>query len=214
MTPSDRAPVLVGVSQLEQRIDDPLAAREPLDLMIDAVRLAALDAGAPSLLDEASSFRVTRGMWPYKDPARVIADAVGNPGAETGITTWGGNSVQSVFTESAHEIRRGERDIVVLTGAECGNTQAKARRAGAELEWSEAPGEPDRRFGVELRMRHRVEAQRGIVEPSATRGARRSRNTSSASPSSGRVSAAWPRTIPTRGSGTRSPRKRSARRAP
>ena len=165
MTPEDRAPVLVGVSQLDQRTDDPLAAREPLDLMIDAVRLAADDAAAPALLREASSFRVTRGMWPYEDPARVIADAVGNPGAETGVTTWGGNSVQSVFTESAHEIRRGAREIVVLTGAECGNTQAKARRAGVELEWSKAPGEPDRRFGVELKMRHRLEAQRGIVEP-------------------------------------------------
>ncbi len=158
-------PVLVGVSQLEQRTDDPRTAREPLDLMIDAVRQAAEDADSPSLLTDASSVRVIRGMWPYEDPARVVAEAVGNARAETGITTWGGNSVQSVLTESAREIRVGERDIVILTGAECGNTQAKARRAGAELDWAKAPGEPDRRFGVELKMRHRVEAQRGIIEP-------------------------------------------------
>ena len=165
MPQDDLAPILVGVSQLEQRSDDPLAAREPLDLMIEAVRLAAEDAGAPSLLTDASAVRVIRGMWPYEDPARVVAEAVGNPRAETAVTTWGGNSVQSVLTESAIEIQGGQRDIVVLTGAECGNTQAKARRAGVELDWRKAPGEPDRRFGVELKMRHRVEAQRGVLEP-------------------------------------------------
>ena len=161
----DLAPVLVGISQLEQRSDDPRTAREPLDLMIEAVRLAAEDAGAPSLLAGASSVRVIRGMWPYEDPGRVVADAIGNPRAETGVTVWGGNSVQSLLTDTALEIRRGERDIVILTGAECGNTQAKARRAGVELEWRKAPGEPDRRFGVQLKMRHRVEAQRGILDP-------------------------------------------------
>ena len=165
MSLEEQAPVLVGIAQLEQRSDDPLTAREPLHLMIDAVRQAAEDAGAPTLLTQASSVRVIRGMWPYEDPGRAVADAVGNPRAETGITTWGGNSVQSVLTETAREIRAGERDIVVLTGAECGNTQAKARRAGVELDWAKAPGEPDRRFGVELKMRHRVEAQRGILEP-------------------------------------------------
>lgn len=161
----DLAPVLVGISQLEQRSDDPRTAQEPLDLMIEAVRLAAEDAGAPSLLAGASSVRVIRGMWPYEDPGRVVADAIGNPRAETGVTVWGGNSVQSLLTDTALEIRRGERDIVILTGAECGNTQARARRAGVELEWRKAPGEPDRRFGVQLKMRHRVEAQRGILDP-------------------------------------------------
>ena len=165
MSHAEATPVLVGISQLEQRSEDPSAAREPLDLMIDAVRQAAEDAGAPALLTEASAIRVIRGMWPYQDPARVVAEALGNPGAETGMSTWGGNSVQAVLTESALEIQRGAQGVVILTGAECGNTQAKARRAGVELDWRKAPGEPDRRFGIELKMRHRVEAKRGILDP-------------------------------------------------
>ena len=165
MSHAEATPVLVGISQLEQRTEDPSAAREPLDLMIDAVRQAAEDAGAPALLTEASAIRVIRGMWPYEDPARVVAEALGHPDAETGVSTWGGNSVQAVLTESALEIQRGEHGVVILTGAECGNTQAKARRAGVELDWRKAPGEPDRRFGIELKMRHRVEAKRGILHP-------------------------------------------------
>ncbi len=165
MNDADRTPVLVGVAQLEQRASDPLAAKEPLKLMIEAVRAAAEDAHAPELLKRAGAVRVVRGMWPYSNPAAVVADAIGNPGAKTGVTTWGGNSVQSVLSQSALEIAAGTHEAVILTGAECGQTQARARRAGVELDWQEAPGEPDERFGVELKMRHRIEAQRGIAQP-------------------------------------------------
>ncbi len=64
-------PVLIGISQLEQRSSDPTRAKEPLDLMIDAVRAAAADAGSNELLTRATSVRVIRGIWPYKNPARV-----------------------------------------------------------------------------------------------------------------------------------------------
>ncbi len=160
-------PVLVGIAQLEQRDADPVegTGREPLELMIDAVRAAAVDAGAPALLDSAEAVRVTRGMWPYGDPARAVAEAVGCSGAETAMTLWGGDAVQSVLTESALEIRNGTREIVVLAGAECGRTQAKARRAGIDLGWREAPGTPDRVFGEELKMRTRAEAVRGVSQP-------------------------------------------------
>ena len=165
MSDADRTPVLVGVAQLEQRASDPLAAKEPLTLMIEAVRAAAEDAAAPELLQRAGAVRVVRGMWPYSNPAAVVAEAIGNSGAKTGVTTWGGNSVQSALSVSALEIAAGTHDAVILTGAECGQTQARARRAGVELDWQEAPGEPDERFGVELKMRHRIEAQRGIAQP-------------------------------------------------
>ena len=49
--PIAREPVLVGIAQLEQRDAEPAedTGKEPLALMIDAVREAALDAGTPAL---------------------------------------------------------------------------------------------------------------------------------------------------------------------
>ena len=165
----DNTPVLVGVAQLAQRDADPAAGvgNEPLELMIDAVHAAAADAQAPALLGGADAVRVIRGMWPYRNPAKAVAEAVGCSGAETGVSTWGGNSVQAVLSESALEIQRGEKRIILLVGAECGRTQAKARRAGIDIgaRWREAPGVPDRVFGVELKMRHRIEAVRGVAQP-------------------------------------------------
>ena len=165
MTASESTPVLVGIAQIEQRAEHPATAAEPLDLMIRATRAAAEDAGAPSLLTDASAVRVIRGMWPYENPARAVADAIGNPAAETGVSFWGGTVVHHLLSVSALEIQRGAHQTVILTGAECGNTQAKARRAGIDLAWRKAPGKPDRTIGVELRMRHRAEAARGIVNP-------------------------------------------------
>ena len=51
MNRDQTVPVLVGISQLEQRVADPAQAKEPLALMIDAVRAAAADAGSNNLLN-------------------------------------------------------------------------------------------------------------------------------------------------------------------
>ena len=167
MIRNDHVPVLAGIAQCEQRHADPAAGigKEPLEMMIDAVREAAVDAGAPALLGQADSVRVIRGMWPYRNPAKAVAEAIGCPNAQTGISTWGGNSVQAVLNETALEIQSGVRQVVVMTGAECGRTQARARRAGIDLNWRRAAGTPDRTFGVELKMRHRIEARRGVTQP-------------------------------------------------
>lgn len=164
-----QTPILVGAAQLEQRIEDPatgpLTGKEPIELMIDAVRRAAEDAGAPGLLAEAGSVRVIRGMWPYQNPARAVADAIGCPGAQTALTPFGGNFVQTVVNRTALEIQSGEQDLVIITGAECGNTQAKARRAGVDLEWQALPGNPDRLIGEDKDMRHQAEKMLRIGQP-------------------------------------------------
>jgi len=165
MSQPERTPVLAGVAQVEQRELDPAAGKEPLDLMVDAVREATLDAGARSLLQAATSVRVIFCMWPYRNPARVVAERVGISNAETVLTPIGGNMVQSVVNQTALDISRGQHDVVVVTGAECGNSQAKARKAGIELDWSIAPGTPDRIIGDSSPYLDDAEAARGMSRP-------------------------------------------------
>jgi len=149
-------PVLVGIAHVEQRIEDPLQAKEPVELMIEAVQAAAADAGSSDLLN-TTSVRVVRGIWPYENPAKAVAEAIGSPSAQTAITPYGGNFVQTALNRSALDIQAGKHDVIVITGAECGNTQAKAARAGVELDWQSLQGEADLSLGEEVDMRHDAE---------------------------------------------------------
>jgi acetyl-CoA C-acetyltransferase len=165
MNREQAVPVLVGISQLEQRIKDPAQGKEPIELMLDAVRAAAADAGSQQLLTKATSVRVIRGIWPYQNPARVVADAAGIPNAETALTPYGGNYVQSVVNQSALDIQAGRHEVIVITGAECGYAQARARKQGIELAWQQAAGKPDRLIGEDKNMRHEAEKAVGIGQP-------------------------------------------------
>lgn len=162
-------PVLVGIAQNEQRPVDPKISKEPLELMLAALKSAAEDAGSAALLSEAGSVRVVRGMWPYKNPGKVIAETLGCPQAETCLSQFGGNFVQTTVNQSALDIQSGRHEVILITGAECGSTQAKARRAGLnlreDLAWQPAPGTPDTMIGEDVPMVHEIERAIGLTAP-------------------------------------------------
>ena len=97
MNPDPRTPVLVGVSQIEQRVDDPLAGDEPLEMMFQAAERAGRDAGSRELLARADAVCVMRGRWHYANPARAVADRIGASRAQTAVAPFGGHMVQSVL---------------------------------------------------------------------------------------------------------------------
>lgn len=158
-------PVIVGVAQNEQRITDWQQHKEPLELMFDALQSAAGDSGNPKILEAASAIRVIRGRWPYTNPASVLREQLNLPGAETAITQFGGNYVQTVVNQTALDIQAGTHDVVLITGAECGNTQAKAKRADEKLRWEAVGGAPDKVYGEEIPMAHPEELKCQIGAP-------------------------------------------------
>jgi acetyl-CoA C-acetyltransferase len=166
MTVADRSPVLVGAAQLLQRAADPVAAREPLLLMEDVLRAAAEDAGAPGLLAQADSIRVTQGLWEYPNPGGWLAERFGANGVETGLAQISGTSVQSMLSDAAAAITRGERDVVLLVGAEAEHSKRRAKRAGAEPQRSVLPAsKPDRTFGVPTEWRGNPDIAAGLRSP-------------------------------------------------
>src|SRR5437764_10710558 len=89
-----QAPVIVGVAQTLRRPEDPATATAPVQMMADALRLAADDSGAGSaLLERADSVRVAAVLsWRYSDPGTLVAEQLGISPRETVVTTAGGNS--------------------------------------------------------------------------------------------------------------------------
>jgi acetyl-CoA C-acetyltransferase len=162
MRPTQPIPVLVGVGQVLQRLDDPREAAEPLEMMVAALEQAGKDAGAPKLLQRANSIYVLRGAWRYGDPGREIARRLGAMPGETIGTPYGGNFAQACVIDAARAIQAGRRGVVLVAGAENGRSQVQAQRQGVELRETEAPGSPDRKIAEDKAIFHEAELARGM----------------------------------------------------
>ena len=155
-------PIIVGIAQVEQRTKDFHNAKEPIDLMLDAVRAAAIDTGNPSIIKRVRSVRVSQGQWQYRNPAKYLAEELSLNGVESGKTVFGGNGVQTTLNLSCLDIQSGKFEVIALTGAECGYSQANARRAGQALIWRDLPGTPDWTIKYGIGVRDPLETGRGI----------------------------------------------------
>jgi acetyl-CoA C-acetyltransferase len=150
-----RIPVIVGVAQITDLTTPPDRARSPLQLMLDAVRAAAADAGPGDvMLSEVDSLAVSRFFSDstprFKSPfGRVanppwsVASKIGASPREWVYLPGGGNMPQVALNRACERIARGESAVALLAGAEALRTELAARRAGITLDWNEdAPSAP------------------------------------------------------------------------
>ena len=162
MNSAQEIPVLVGVGQVLQRLEDPREAAEPLEMMVAALVQAGEDCGAPKLLQRADSIYVVRGAWGYGDPGRIVAGRLGAAPEETVGTPFGGNFAQACVIDAAREIQAGRRRVVLVAGSENGRSVGQAQRRGVELRETEAPGVPDRMVAPDKPIFHDAELARGM----------------------------------------------------
>ncbi|MGV0635418.1 acetyl-CoA acetyltransferase [Mycolicibacillus trivialis] len=165
MSIDPRTPVVVGVGQAAERIDDPgYRAMSPVELAAAAARAATVDCGgdpaaitaaidtvvatrqfensipqAPAPLGKSNNFprSVTRRLG--ADPARAVLDKVGGQGP------------QQLVSEFAAGIAAGAADVVLLCGSDATSTTRHLRDAEDKPDFAEnVDGQlEDRGFGLE-----------------------------------------------------------------
>jgi acetyl-CoA C-acetyltransferase len=141
MREDPRTPVLVGAGAVQQREDDPERAREPLELMLEALARAAEDAGDRKLLARADRIEATRGFWDYADPCRVAAERFGAARARTCVAEVG--VLQTTpLARAAAAIAAGAADVVLVMGGEAKHRQQRAARLGKPAPLSHRDGAP------------------------------------------------------------------------
>ena len=161
-----RTPVIVGAAQVTDRIDDPTHARTPLELMVDALHSAAIDADSPGCLPGLDLIGVAGGLWRYTDPGRQVADLVRAVDADTLVTAWSGHSPQLLLNDLAARIRAGEIDAAAMLGGEVNASRRRARRLGVDIRRdADTDLPPARQFGDTLVMATSEEEARGIDAP-------------------------------------------------
>ena len=127
-----RTPVIAGVGVASQQADEPGSGLEALGLMLVAARTAAEDTGAPRILQELQRIAVPHGSWHYSDPARILAQRLDAPRAET-VLVGTGIPQQTLFNDAYTAIRSGTLDVALIVGGEAGRRAAIARRHGVPV---------------------------------------------------------------------------------
>ena len=110
-------PVIVGIGFHQERTEDPTQCPEPYQLMVRAVRAAADDAGSRELLGQIESVSVPQGMWQYRNPGKLIAEALGCPKAKSIISDLGVLQL-TLLSDLCRAIAAGEQELGVVTGGE------------------------------------------------------------------------------------------------
>lgn len=167
MSQAVRRPVIAGIAQLTQKIDDPKLALSPLALMEQAIRDAAEDAGAPGLVKSLDAIYVPMGIWRQTNPGRLLAERLGCPAARTLLGALSGHIVQVLVDRACKEIAAGRADVIAIAGGESENSRRRLKRRGLAIHWDdESGGEPDERVGKFEHVRMTEEERAGLVNAS------------------------------------------------
>lgn len=159
-----RTPIIVGAGQINDRD----LGSEPIDLMTRCTEAAVDDAAASADVRSAiDAVRVVWGIWPYRDPGRLIADRLGCPDARTTLTTMGGHQVYDLVVDTARQITAGSIDVAVVCAAESMRTRRADHANGIDSDYlPERDGAaPDETVGNDQALTTPVEESIGVHHP-------------------------------------------------
>lgn len=158
-----RLPVIIGVGQVTNRPKSETRLRAPIALMAEATEAALDDAGIGAR--EIDSVQVVNTIsWTYADPAGELAKVIGAAPTELVYTTVGGNTPQWLGNRACEMISKGERDLVLITGAESFASATAARYMGRKLDRGNR-GEQPPAIGDDRPGAGPAEMQAGLIAP-------------------------------------------------
>ena len=131
---ASRTPVIVGVGQVNDRTEDPVAALDPVALMAAALREADKDAGGGWLAHADLLAVVQQIGWPDLNPiVDRVAAALGIAPAHCTETTGPmGDSPIRLLNEAANRIGVGEAEVVAIVGGEALRTASRRAQAAGD----------------------------------------------------------------------------------
>ena len=141
MTIDPHSPCIIGIGRTTYHRGGSLAP-EPLELWEEACRTAAADSGNPGVLAAASHLGVVFCQsWQYDDPAGRLAERLGCVEADRLYSGIGGVVAQTLISDAAARMFRGDLDLAVAVGAEALDTVRRAHVGQVELGWSHPGGQ-------------------------------------------------------------------------
>ena len=167
MAPGPRTPVIVGVGQWSNRVDRGEPAVEPVDMMAEALRRAAVDRGATNdPLVGADAVRVLSVFSRrYRNAARLVAERIGARPRDEALSPIGGNEPQALVSQACRDIAAGDADTVLVCGAEAWRTRSSTTPDGLGWTAQDASVPEARLTGPQAELNHPAEIARHVYMP-------------------------------------------------
>lgn len=157
-----RTPVLVGVGQFAERVDDAgYRGLSAVGLAVEAATIALADAGGADVaaaIDTIAAIRQFEISTPIghaplgrsTNVARSIARDIGADPARAILEVTGGQGPQHLVSELGDAIARGDSEVVLLVGSEAISTARHLSAADDKPDFSDDPGGTveDRGYGL------------------------------------------------------------------
>jgi acetyl-CoA C-acetyltransferase len=133
VSPDPRTPVIIGTGTIVNRTNEGAPVRGPVDLLVEAARVAAADAtarvGADAVLDAITDARSTWvGTGNLADPAGLTARALGLRDVTSELWMGGGESSGTILADVATRTAAGELDVTLLLSGEAWYSKVAAER--------------------------------------------------------------------------------------
>lgn len=119
-----QTPIIIGVADIVNRSKKVEDAREPLQLIVEAIQAALQDStsdasAAQKLQNEIDSIDVVQTWtWPYSDLPGLIAERLAVRPRRKHQSDHGGNQPALLVDEAARRIAKGQTKVAVVTGGE------------------------------------------------------------------------------------------------
>lgn len=143
MSAAPHLPVIVGAAQVIQRPgpDGPAGdARGPVELMAEAARAAAADAGAPGLLERVAWIGAVPGWYRHDNPGAQLGEVLGCPTARTALSGHSGTSALDLLGVACARIAAGQLDVALVVGGEARWSASRFKAHGRAVPWLQDPG--------------------------------------------------------------------------
>lgn len=156
-------PVIIGDGEITDKPDDPSTSLEPVALMAEALRRAAVDAHCD--LRKLDSLDIVHQVsWRYEKTAARLCERLGIQPARAVYGVTGGESPMRYIHEAALRIARGASEVAAVVGAEAQYAVNKAKAAKLELPWTPIAKDVENPFPTEGRINPIMMAH-GAIRP-------------------------------------------------
>jgi acetyl-CoA C-acetyltransferase len=165
-------PIIIGVGFCQEKTEDPIESSEPYQLMVNAVLDAADDAtsltvGREVLLEQIESISIPQGSWQYRNPGKLVADALGCPSAKSILADLGVLHL-ALLSDLCEAISAGEQHMGVITGGEARYRELRSKitqQPVANIQQPEDTPPADLHHTSSDPFCSRLEEQSGLFQP-------------------------------------------------